>query len=131
MQLTCPACGLTFETEARTNTRCRRCRKVVSVARQAAARAPLGTSSVWSGEGVEQSGQTFTGAALIGLGASLIAHRWSARPSEDMPLGLVGWSWCALGAGLVVAGIWVLVRNWPLRPDHDERMFVPDEGLRA
>lgn len=30
---TCPACGLSFETTATTNTRCRRCRKVVNIGR--------------------------------------------------------------------------------------------------
>lgn len=29
--VTCPSCGLGFETAATTNTRCRRCRKVVRV----------------------------------------------------------------------------------------------------
>jgi len=29
--VTCPACGLSFETAATTNTRCRRCRKVVNI----------------------------------------------------------------------------------------------------
>lgn len=32
-QLTCPKCGTSFETEARTNTRCRRCKHVVNVPR--------------------------------------------------------------------------------------------------
>jgi hypothetical protein len=29
----CPSCGLSFETAATTNTRCRRCRKVVNIGR--------------------------------------------------------------------------------------------------
>jgi hypothetical protein len=31
--ITCPGCGFEFETSAVTNTRCRRCRKVVNIGR--------------------------------------------------------------------------------------------------
>ncbi len=41
--ITCKRCGLSFETEATTNTRCRRCRTVVRV--PAAARSPNGSGS--------------------------------------------------------------------------------------
>ena len=41
--ITCKRCGLSFETEATTNTRCRRCRAVVRV--PAAARNPSGSGS--------------------------------------------------------------------------------------
>ncbi|MHB1582995.1 MAG: hypothetical protein ACYCU7_18295 [Acidimicrobiales bacterium] len=33
MIVTCPRCGLAFETEATTNTRCRRCKSVVQIGR--------------------------------------------------------------------------------------------------
>lgn len=33
--ITCPSCGLSFETAATTNTRCRHCRRVVHVGRRA------------------------------------------------------------------------------------------------
>ncbi len=36
MTITCPRCGLAFETRATTNTRCRRCRHVVRVGRSSA-----------------------------------------------------------------------------------------------
>ena len=41
--ITCKRCGLSFETEATTNTRCRRCRDVVRV--PAGARNPNGSGS--------------------------------------------------------------------------------------
>jgi hypothetical protein len=41
--ITCKRCGFSFETEATTNTRCRRCRGVVRV--PAAARSPSGSGS--------------------------------------------------------------------------------------
>ena len=44
--ITCKRCGLSFETEAKTNTRCRRCRAVVRV--PAAARNPNGSGRVGS-----------------------------------------------------------------------------------
>jgi hypothetical protein len=44
--ITCKRCGLSFETEATTNTRCRRCRTVVRV--PAAARNPNGSGHVGS-----------------------------------------------------------------------------------
>lgn len=40
MTITCPRCGLDFETRATTNTRCRRCRHVVRVGRSPARAAP-------------------------------------------------------------------------------------------
>jgi hypothetical protein len=40
MTITCPHCGLVFETRATTNTRCRRCRHVVRVGRSPARAAP-------------------------------------------------------------------------------------------
>ena len=44
--ITCKRCGLSFETEATTNTRCRRCRAVVRV--PAAARNPNGSGHAGS-----------------------------------------------------------------------------------
>ena len=44
--ITCQSCGLSFQTEATTNTRCRRCRTVVRV--PAAARNPNGSGHVSS-----------------------------------------------------------------------------------
>ena len=35
-EIRCPSCGFSFETQAVTNTRCRRCRKVVRVGRSQA-----------------------------------------------------------------------------------------------
>jgi len=35
MTITCPHCGLAFETQATTNTRCRRCRTVVRISASA------------------------------------------------------------------------------------------------
>lgn len=39
--ITCPRCGLAFETQATTNTRCRRCRHVVRVGRSPARAVPI------------------------------------------------------------------------------------------
>jgi hypothetical protein len=44
--ITCPRCGFRFETAARTNTRCRRCKTVVRV--PAAARNPNGSGRAGS-----------------------------------------------------------------------------------
>lgn len=38
MTISCPSCGLAFETRATTNTRCRRCRHVVRIGRASASR---------------------------------------------------------------------------------------------
>jgi hypothetical protein len=37
MTVTCPSCGFSFETVATTNTRCRSCRKVVTIGRSPSA----------------------------------------------------------------------------------------------
>ncbi|MDA8300240.1 MAG: hypothetical protein M0005_01550 [Actinomycetota bacterium] len=43
--VTCPACGLSFETAATTNTRCRRCRKVVNIGPLVEAVVPRGRTT--------------------------------------------------------------------------------------
>jgi hypothetical protein len=113
--LTCPACGLTFETHATTNTRCRRCRKVVNVRRSAAS--PGGSSyrppatepidDVPSG-----ASPALIGIGLVGGGAWALWHGWKAKPSsEDESAGAGRWLWCLVGASLVVLGVWVLTRS--------------------
>lgn len=113
MQLTCPACGLTFPTEARTNTRCRRCRKVVSVSRQTGS--PLPSSSESPVETFDESttipGQVLAGLGLAGAGAVAVCYGWSRRSGSAGKLDGAAWGWCLFGACLVAAGLWVLVRS--------------------
>lgn len=77
--VTCPKCGLTFETRAVTNTRCRRCRYVVNIGRRPAASSPArrsatpGTSPPQSAserpsESVPEAQEPGTGLAVVGFG---------------------------------------------------------------
>lgn len=113
--ITCPACGLTFETQATTNTRCRRCRKVVNIGRSATsaggssdrlpASAPI--DDVPSG-----ASPVLIGTGLVGGGAWALWHGWKAEPSsEDESTGAGRWLRCLVGASLVVLGVWVLTRS--------------------
>lgn len=89
--LTCPACGLSFETTATTNTRCRRCRKVVNIgaSQRRAARAELGGSYYESADDAA-TGNGGGALALIAVVAALgLGWWWASRgakgPDEAQP----------------------------------------------
>ena len=66
--ISCPSCGFTFETAATTNTRCRRCRKVVRIgAGQRAARSYVDTAD----DEEEPSGGGAWALAALAAGAAL------------------------------------------------------------
>jgi hypothetical protein len=67
--VTCPACGLSFETTASTNTRCRRCRKVVNIG-PGKSRSPMTTEGDYSfDEDEAPAGSGWALAALVGAAA--------------------------------------------------------------
>ena len=84
--LTCPACGLSFETTATTNTRCRHCRKVVNIgaSQRRAARAELGDSYCESADDAA-TGDGGGALALIGVLAALGLGWWWASRSAKGP----------------------------------------------
>lgn len=71
MQLTCPDCGLTFETQASTNTRSRRWRKVVNVG---ARRTRPPTVAATSDDTPDTAWGPLVGAALAVGGAAGLWH---------------------------------------------------------
>jgi hypothetical protein len=112
MQVTCPVCGLTFETQATTNTRCRHCRKVINIGvrrgRQELVAARGDTSEHWA--------PTVLGGALVAGGGYALwqgIKMWRTPVATTDPSSGRGntWPlWCTFGALLVVAGIVVLFR---------------------
>jgi hypothetical protein len=95
--ITCKRCGLSFETEATTNTRCRRCRAVVRV--PAAARNP------------NRSGDTglapahTIGIVLLGCGhpAVVVIH-----PGKSLAAALKRYEWECPDSGATVTATQVL-----------------------
>jgi DNA-directed RNA polymerase subunit RPC12/RpoP len=109
MQLTCPACGLTFETEATTNTRCRRCRKVINIG----ARGRPEASTDAGDNIVGFSGPTLIGGVLVAGGVAALWHGVALRTPLDAATDVSegqakAWLWwCAFGTVLVVVGVLV------------------------
>ena len=85
--ITCPTCGLSFETSATTNTRCRRCRKVVNIGSspRRAARAEPDDDYYYDEEDEPASGGA--GGVLVALGAAaaLGLGLWWANRSATAP----------------------------------------------
>jgi hypothetical protein len=95
--ITCKRCGCSFETEATTNTRCRRCRTVVRV--PAAARNP-------NGFGVARSSREHTfGVVLLSCGhpAVVVIH-----PGRSIAATLKRYDWECPDTGATVAPTRVL-----------------------
>ena len=88
--VTCPACGLSFETTATTNTRCRRCRKVViigtrstrAVTRSPAASRPMTEDEEPFDEGTEERKGGWVAAAIVGAAAVVLAIIFGRKPPE-------------------------------------------------
>ena len=110
MQLTCPVCGLTFETQATTNTRCRRCRKVVNVGVR---RSRPATFAVTRDDPSEDRGRTVLGGAVVTGGGAALWHGVTMRRASSVPDSSTGrghaWLWCALGVVRVVGGVLVVL----------------------
>ena len=110
MQLTCPTCGLNFETQATTNTRCRRCRKVINIStrpRPAPVSANTEDSSALRSTTLIGVGLVASGAGAFWYGAKL------KRISRTNPEAFTGrkkaWLvWCFFGAALVASGSFVV-----------------------
>lgn len=110
MLLTCPACGLSFETQASTNTRCRRCRKVINIgARRSPARVSASaddSSAQWS--------PTVIGVGLVAGGVGALWYGVKLKQvSRTDPDAFTGrekaWLvWCFFGAALVASGSFVV-----------------------
>ncbi len=94
--LTCKRCGLSFETEATTNTRCRRCRAVVRV--PVAARNP-------SGSGAGSKGEHTFGVVLLSCGhpAVVVIH-----PGRSIAATLTRYEWECPDTGATVTATRVL-----------------------
>jgi len=110
MQITCPSCGLTFDTQATTNTRCRGCRKVVNIG----ARSRPTTSAAVDDEPSGFSVQILIGGALVAGGVAALVHgiavRGASDAAADEPTKAWLW-WCGFGVVLVVAGVFVVIRQ--------------------
>ena len=114
MQLTCPACGLTFETQATTNTRCRRCRKVVNVGAHSRPAASTFPGDDSDGPGVPD--RVLIGGVLVAGGAYCFWHGFKMRRSSVTKAEPTGerstWPlWCTFGALLVIVEVLVVVRS--------------------
>ena len=95
--ITCPRCGYRFETAARTNTRCRRCKTVVRVS--AAARSTYGSGFAGS------EGEHTLGVVLLGCGhpAVVVVH-----PGKSVAATLKRYEWECPDTGATVAPTLVL-----------------------
>jgi PHP family Zn ribbon phosphoesterase len=95
--ITCPRCGYRFETAARTNTRCRRCKTVVRVL--AAARSTNGS------EGVDSKEEHTFGVVLLGCGhpAVVVVH-----PGRSIVATLKRYDWECPDSGATVTATRVL-----------------------
>jgi hypothetical protein len=93
----CPRCGLSFETRATTNTRCRRCRAIMRV--PAAARKPNG-----SGYAGSTREHTF-GVVVLGCGhpAVVVVH-----PGRSIAATLKRYDWECPDSGATVTATRVL-----------------------
>lgn len=112
--ITCPRCGLVFETNAVTNTRCRRCRHVVNIGRRSRSVEPgLSEDDQLSETG--QAGSALTGSViglgLVAAGAFGLWRGWhlptEGEDSETLRRRRRRW---LVGSGLVAAlGVTVVV----------------------
>jgi hypothetical protein len=113
--VTCNRCGLAFETAARTNTRCWRCRHVVNIGRTPTGIELAPVRSDDPSEQVAEPGLVsplVVGLALAGGGLWCLWHGWPL-PGADMDSerirrsrlrwGVDGAVLLVVGAGLVVA----------------------------
>jgi hypothetical protein len=94
--ITCKRCGCAFETEATTNTRCRRCRTVVRV--------PAGACNP-NGSGVGSTREHTIGILLLSCGhpAVVIIH-----PGQSIAATLKRYEWECPDTGATVTAIRVL-----------------------
>jgi hypothetical protein len=95
--ITCPRCGYRFETAARTNTRCRRCKTVVRV--PAAARSTNGSG------GAGSKGEHTFGVFLLSCGhpAVVVVH-----PGRSIGVTLKRYDWECPDTGATVSATRVL-----------------------
>jgi hypothetical protein len=110
MTVTCSGCGLSFETAARTNTRCKRCRKVVNVERQHRHTSGHETDPLESGSGALDGYGPSPYLIGLGVGAAAAVALWHGltmkpRPGTDPTLFRRSrFRWCVAGAVLVTLG---------------------------
>ncbi len=120
--VTCKRCGHNFPTEARTNTRCRRCRTVVNIGRPGGAGHPRTAASeaLYDGPGDPSDDRPgfapagLVGIGLVGAGGFALWHGLMLRPIEDADPTAVRRTrlvWCCVGAVLLVTGVVVVVRR--------------------
>ena len=85
-KVTCPACGVGFETAATTNTRCRRCRKVVHIGSspRRTARVELDDGYYYE-EGEPASSGAGGALALLGVAAAVGLGLWWANRGTNTP----------------------------------------------
>jgi DNA-directed RNA polymerase subunit RPC12/RpoP len=112
MEFTCPACGLTFDTQATTNTRCRGCRNVVNIG----ARSQSATSARRTSDDTPEVSGLIIGDVLMAGGVVAIWHgvnRGAAsETSADGSTSRSGtWLWCGVGGVPVGIGLYVLLRS--------------------
>jgi hypothetical protein len=108
-------CGLAFETAARTNTRCRRCRHVVNVGRSSRPTTAEPVREVDDGADElagPESSPIVLGVGLAAAGAVCLWHGWRLGGDEAADPQRVRRArvrWCLAGAALAGAGVWVVV----------------------
>jgi hypothetical protein len=95
--ITCPRCGYRFETAARTNTRCRRCKSVVRV--------PAAARSTNDSGGAGSKGEHTFGVVLLGCGhpAVVVIH-----PGRSISATLKRYEWECPDTGATVTATRVL-----------------------
>lgn len=76
MTITCPRCGLAFETQATTNTRCRRCKTVVRIGSGRA-----GQSSRAGGPAPEEPSAELAGSGLVVIAAGVVIVAFYVVPA--------------------------------------------------
>ncbi len=117
LTVNCPECGLAFETAARTNTRCHRCRKVVNVGRLLNNRAQgeVDAGADHASSDTDESGfpRLVLGVCLGAVGAYALWHGLKMRPESDVEAASFRGSrmwWCGFGAAATVVGVLLVVR---------------------
>jgi hypothetical protein len=111
MSVQCRRCGHVFETAAKTNTRCRRCRTVVNIGRAAVHRETVvdrrALTEVPNRPGMEGASPLVIGAAMSIAGACALWHGLSLRPGQGADEKSVRRSrrrWYVIGAITLCAG---------------------------
>jgi DNA-directed RNA polymerase subunit RPC12/RpoP len=113
LSITCPRCGHTFETAARTNTRCRRCRHVVNVGRSSTVSPSYPETDSTEAYMVGVS-LPVLGLAIAGVGAFALWHGVTLQAPPDADPAAVRRArvlWCAGGGAAVVLGLLLVVRS--------------------